>query len=269
MNNDDLKTLAARDIWVLDVDDCLYDMACGLHGRIKSNIVNAFNDLAVNDPQAGVIVIKVQDLLKAQGITPPEAGKMTGPDLGHAFPPIVKALAETYPENLSANLDRFYGDDYGLITTDSDLVQAFALAAQKGIEIYIYTNGPSSPQANGNGHAQRVLLQRGFDQEAVERLRPRTYDLLMSIERGRGKPDPKSMQDFISHMKIDPRRALMADDGLKNLKTAKAFGMAALWTWTDNTEPAEQEIAAAQAMNAVRVRHTGSALLSIAQNYKG
>ena len=238
-----LDELSSKNTWAIDVDDCIYDIAYGLHSYIKQNIVRTYNSIAQHDPDPQKISIL---------------------ELGSAFPPIVRTLNEVKNSNFFEYLDQFYGDKYDKIEPDTDLVHAFSIAHKKGININIYTNGPSSPVEGISSHLQKILHQRGFKDHMIEHLRKKTYDLLMQIRDGYGKPSPMSMQNFFKFSGAKPEETLMADDSLQNLKTASDFGVAPIWTWTSDQKPIDTDIEIAKNINAPRVRKTGAALLEIA-----
>jgi phosphoglycolate phosphatase-like HAD superfamily hydrolase len=260
-----LARLAQKSEWVLDVDDCMYDIDTGLHDFIKGNIVGVFNDVARSDAQGQAIRTRLRGLV---GESVRDIANVTADELGTAFPPIVQTLAEIYPDRLFDYINRFYGDSYAQVPGCARLVEAFRVAGEKGIGIHFYTNGPSSPIAGEVSHLQQVMARRGFESEAIEAMRGRTYDLLMSIRAGRGKPTAEGMRDFLEFSGIDPRNAFMADDGPKNLKTAKEAGMDALWTWTSDRAPKESDVALAETLGIPRVRDAGAALLRIAQAHR-
>ncbi len=259
-----LDELSSKNTWAIDVDDCIYDIACGLHSYIKQNIVRTYNSIAQHDPNRQAIAQTLSNILKTQNITIEDPQKISILELGSAFPPIVRALNEVKNSNFFEYLDQFYGDKYDKIEPDTDLVHAFSIAHKKGININIYTNGPSSPVEGISSHLQKILHQRGFNDHMIEHLRKKTYDLLMQIRDGYGKPSPMSMQNFFKFSGAKPEKTLMADDSLQNLKTASDFGVAPIWTWTSDQKPIDTDIEIAKNINAPRVRKTGAALLEIA-----
>lgn len=263
-----LNDFATRSAWVLDVDDAMYSIECGLHDYIKENITRVYNDVAVTDPNKDQIVSHLQKVLKAQGHKVEDPSCIKPEELGVAFPAIVQTLNDIYPDTLFTYLNDFYGDQYDRIKQDSNLVKAFQTAHDKGIKIYFYTNGPSSPVKGEISHLQKVMKQRGFDDKMIEYMRSRTYDLLMSVQAGRGKPSAEGMQDFLKFSGINPKEALMADDGPKNLVPAAELGMLTLWTWTTSKAPKANDVKIAEDIGSIRVRDTGKALLQIAQTYK-
>lgn len=263
-NDTKLIEYAAKKWWVVDVDDCLYDIACGLHSEIKRNIVNTFNRISAYDPDGKKIVARLDQILTQQNNSIANPEEITADELGVAFPPIVQTLSELKQAKLFDYLNQFYGDEYHRIRPSRDLVRAFEIAAEKGIKIYFYTNGPSSPAANEISHLQNVMKQRGFSDNIIEAMRPNTYDLLMSIKAGFGKPTIQGMKNFLEFSKVNPKEALMFDDGPKNLATAHKVGISTVWTWTTDTTPKDNDIELAKHIGATRVRDTSAAMLQIA-----
>lgn len=264
----DINRFSRRSTWVLDVDDCLYDMACGLHENIKNNIIRVYAQMAANDEKGTALKHIVGEILSQQGYQVESLDRITKDELGYAFPAIVQASQSLYPDSFHQIMDQFYGDDYHLIKPDRELIDAFNIAISKGIQIYLYTNGPSSSELKRDLHVQKILQSHGCDDDFINQMRGRCYDLLMSVAAGFGKPSPQGMQHMIQAMKINPYHALMADDGIKNLKTAHECGMAVLWTWTHDKPPSEKDKNIANVIQAPRVRLTGHALKHIALAYK-
>lgn len=259
-----VKRLGQCDFWVLDVDDMMYRIDSGLHALIKGNIVDSFNQLSKKDKNRKDIQARFRVNLEKAGHKLGNPMDIQQAELGVAFPAIVQTVSELLPDKLPMYLDRFYGSRYDLIKPDADLVSAFDIARGKGVEIFFYTNGPSSKDASQDAHVQRVLRAVGFKTPTIDFMRRRTYDLLDSVKAGCGKPTRKSMHDFIEFSNVEPRRAFMADDGPKNLIAAADVGMQTLWTWTTTEAPAPRDVVMAKTIGAIKTQNTGAALLKIA-----
>lgn len=257
ISTDFLHECRGRRTWIIDVDDTLYPMSSGLHQRIKSNIVEAYSKLAKADKN---LVDRVADILDQQKIFLSDASNISHADLGVAFPPIVQAVQELYENELDAYLRQFYGNDYGLICPDARLTKAFQQAHNKGIDIYFYTNGPWQ-------HVEKVMQNLGFQADMITMMRERTFDLLDSVKRGRGKPTVESMHDFLYHFNIDPKDALFIDDDIKNLVTASKTGIKPVWAWTqDKPQPEQSDIEVSQSIQAQRIRYPGEFLEMLTAN---
>lgn len=264
LDKNQIDAFAAKSAWVLDVDDCLYDMDCGLHDFIKENIVRTFNEIAVNMPQGPVLVARLEEILATHQLSVQNSSAITPQELGVAFPPIVRAIEDIAPDEFGRYMDAFYGDRYKLIIPDPELADAFYKAQASGVDIFFYTNGPSGKTPGSRLHVQKVLERQGLDADFIESARARTYDLEMATQAGRGKPTAEGMRDFLGFAGIKPGDALMADDQVKNLKTARDAGLKALWTWTTARPPLTADADAAVQLDIPRVRHTGNALRQIA-----
>lgn len=248
-----LDRFASKTHWVLDVDDCLYDMSCGLHQAIKSNIVNAFNRAANTLPNGKDLRARLYD---ATGLD-----TVSENTLAQTFMPMSRILSDMYPEHMDTLVPEFYGNSYNVLRTDSQLVRSFMLAKMKGITVHLYTNGPTY-------NAEKVLKHLGVHGTLAKDIMDRCYDLLMSTAAGHGKPDAKGMENFLEFSGIDPTTAFMADDTIHNLKTAADYGIAPLWTWTTDIEPSHEQDEIAKSIDATRVRYTGPVLLRIANAYR-
>lgn len=264
LNKSQIEEFAAKSTWVLDVDDCLYDIDCGLHDFIKENIIRTFNELAANKSRGSALVSRLEEILVAQNLSVKNPRNITREELGLAFPPIVRAIEDVAPGEFDRYMEAFYGDRYKLIVPDPALVDAFYKAQASDVEIFFYTNGPSGKTPGSRLHVQKVLERHGFDTAFIEDTRTCTYDLQMGTHAGRGKPTVEGMQDFLNFSGIDPNCALMADDQVKNLKTARDAGLKALWTWTAARPPLTTDMDLAGQLDIPRVRHTGNTLRQIA-----
>jgi FMN phosphatase YigB (HAD superfamily) len=264
LNQHEAEEFAAKSAWVLDVDDCLYDIDDGLHDFIQGNITTTFNNLVSGTAFGQDVVARFEQLIIGQGVSVVDPRHIERTDLSVAFPLIVRAIQDAAPTQFDECMAAFYGDRYDLIEPEPKLVDAFRQAQAKGVAIFFYTNGPSGNKPGSHLHLQKVLQRRGFDSAFIELSRARAYDLQMSVRAGRGKPTPKGMRDFLDYSGIDPHDALMADDQIKNLKTAHDAGLKSLWTWTTNRVPPAADTDIACGIGAVRVRHTADTLHQIA-----
>ena len=98
------------------------------------------------------------------------------------------------------------------VTADPQLVAAMdALPGRK----FIFTNA-------GEDYARRVLDRLGL---------ANAFDGLHDIHAMNyvPKPDPGAYAAICARHEIDPRRALFADDMVRNLKPARAIGITTLW----------------------------------------
>jgi len=98
------------------------------------------------------------------------------------------------------------------LVPDPDL--AVAITRLPGRKI-VHTNG-------ARGHAARVLAARGLQG---------LFDAVYAIEDKAlvAKPRPEAYQRIAELDGLDPRRAVMIEDEVRNLEVPKALGMATVW----------------------------------------
>jgi len=258
-------------VWILDVDDCLYHMdniknpgQPGLHQRVKDSITSNWNTHASPALKAALATH-----IQAAAAQFPEAAhidpmNLQAQDLKIFYPYLLTAIKETDPANIRQWISVFYGDYYAeCLAPDPVLVEALRTARQAGIRVLLYTNGPSNPTPGQDCHVQKVLRALGVDEIEIDALRPETQDLIISENEGFAKPHPQSMENFIKRFGINPAEALMADDSPPNLVTAHKAGILPIWTWTSDTAPAAKDIEAMRGI-ALQVRDTAVMLLQIA-----
>ena len=107
----------------------------------------------------------------------------------------------------------FLGDvhlaDHSVLTADKALrAQIAALPGQR----IIFTNG-------GGGHAERVLTSLGLAD---------VFDGVFDIETAglSPKPQPEAYHRLVERYSLDPRKAILIEDTLRNLEPAHAMGFA-------------------------------------------
>ncbi len=107
----------------------------------------------------------------------------------------------------------FLGDvhlaDHSVLTADKALrAQIAALPGQR----IIFTNG-------GGGHAERVLTSLGLAD---------VFDGVFDIETAglSPKPQPEAYHRLVERFSLDPRKAILIEDTLRNLEPAHAMGFA-------------------------------------------
>jgi putative hydrolase of the HAD superfamily len=87
----------------------------------------------------------------------------------------------------------------------------------------LYSNGPAR-------YAGAILEITGMT---------RLFDAVYSVESTRFQPKPsaKGFRVLLQAEKINPRRAIMVDDSLDNLATAKRLGMKTVWVSRNTRQP--------------------------------
>jgi FMN phosphatase YigB (HAD superfamily) len=250
-NNRIWQELASKGTFVFDVDDTLYRMDSGFHNGVKSRICADANATPDIRNKAKGWLGEDRDFLPQ--------------DLGTIFPLIVMEYNRKGDQFLEAYFEKVYGNDYTEITPDPRLVNAILQLEKSGKRIVLDTSGPSSSDPSKDMHVQKVLKRLGFDDAFVNRLRGNTYDLIMSVKDGAGKPTKECLDNFLKTLKVDPSDAVFFDDGVKNLETAVDAGMKGVWNWTTKTPPDIKDVTVADSLGVILVQNTGFAVDCIAK----
>lgn len=239
----------SKNTFILDIDDTLYHMDCRLHDRIKKRIC----DHANKTPE---LRSRVFAWLGEDRVILPE-------DLGIIFPSIVATYQTHYPQKLEEYLDEVYGDDYHFIQPDPPLVQTILMADELGKQLVIYSNSPSSQEIHKDFHVQKVLRRLGFPPVFVDKMRLKSYDLLLAVQQGAGKPTLEGMKKFVDYMKIDPADAVFLDDFLASLAAGQSLGMECLWIWNSASSPKLSELAKAKELGINKSESAAQAIHSL------
>lgn len=251
-SQDDVRKLATRTNWILDIDDCVYTIDGGLHDRIKKRIVEQANE----DPD---ILCLLPDILG-------EDRALKATDLGAAFPKIVAEVKSRGPDALQAYYKSVYefsavsGHD-GWILPNPALVNALMSAHYDlGKRILINTNGPWD-------HVSCVLRSLGLPFRTslsfIDDVRPNTWDLDMSLEMQTGKPDDRQADLFIRHFGIDPEDSILFDDGPGNLEPFARRGAVPVWTSTTSIAPGQSDLELAADIGALYVQDMGNFMFNM------
>ena len=260
--------LARSDFWVMGVDDLMYPADTGFTARLRENIAGSFNHMVRKDKNRRELTAAFARNLERSGCRLANPAAVKPAELALALPALVQTLGELRPESLPETLGRLYGTDYSAVPADAGLVEAFDTARRKEVEIFIYTDTPSGKQKGEKLHVQRVLEAVGFDQEMIDYLRPRTYDLLDAVRAGHAasfaRHSPVALRSFMSFAGIVPQRTLMADASLRRLEAGARAGCEALWVWNSEREKSPAEVSRARLIGAATTRHSGIALQRIA-----
>ncbi|HEV7661443.1 MAG TPA: pyrimidine 5'-nucleotidase [Allosphingosinicella sp.] len=183
--------LAHIESWIFDLDNSLYPHDCNLFELI---------DLRMGE--------YIQRLL---GVDAVEARRVQKEHF-HAHGTTLAGLMASHGVEPGEFLDFVHDVDLARVTADPALVVALdALPGRK----FVFTNASEA-------YARRVLERLGL---------ANAFDGMHDIHAMAyiPKPDPSGYRAICDLHGIDPRRALFADDMVRNLKPAKAIGMTTLW----------------------------------------
>ncbi len=261
-----LSALAAKDIWILDVDGFMYEIDSLFSKKLYPLIARNFNLMLNKDP----LLLSHFKAWLGKNYALSDVQEITAANLKAAYVPIIQTFIQMAGSGSAAvYMDELYGHGDELIDPDPRLVRAFVLAKSKGVEIFFNSNGPSGKNADENLHTQRIMKALGFDQEMIEYMRSRTWNIVDAVRAGRQKGNPDSIcNDFFPFAGItDSKKAFMADDGVKHLVAASEVGLLTIWAWTSDSNPKPAEIDAAKEIGAVRIRNVGETLLQIADRH--
>jgi putative hydrolase of the HAD superfamily len=191
VNNAFPSFAADADCWVFDLDNTLYPASADLFGLMDGRMAAFVSRVTGADAQEAKLIQK--RFFREHGTT--LSGLMANHDVD---PHEYLAFVHDIP------LDRL----------EPDATLAKAIDALPGRKI-IFTNADEP-------YARRVLEKRGLADcfEAMFDIHDAAYA---------PKPDPAAYDRFCADHAIDPARAIMFEDMARNLKPAKALGMATVW----------------------------------------
>ena len=179
------------DDWVFDLDNCLYPASSGLFTRIDARM-NAYIRRLLNVDETEAHKVQ-KSHFRQHGTTLAGLMKEHGVD-PHDF------LADVHDIDLDA------------IGPDARLAEGLGrLPGRK----FVFTNGDEP-------YARRVLGRLGVEEQ---------FDAVHCILANDLKPKPESYgyHLLLERFAIEPTRALLVEDMVKNLAPAKALGMTTIW----------------------------------------
>lgn len=177
--------------WIFDLDNTLYHPSARLFDQINLRMTGfIMRELGVSRAEA--------DRLR-RGYWQRHGATLRGLVVEHGIDPEA-FLAEVHAIDLSA------------LTPDADLAEALGRLPGRRI---VHTNG-------GRAHAARVLAARGLEG---------MFDAVYGIEDKALMPKPRreAYDRIIDLAGLDPARAAMIEDDVRNLEVPKALGMATVW----------------------------------------
>lgn len=190
-----MTTLDHIDAWVFDLDNTLYSGDARFFAQIDKKMTAFISDF-LDMPPTEARVLQKQYLVE--------------------YGTSLSGLMAVHDMDPAAFLHHVHDIDLGMLTPDPSLRQGIeALPGRK----FIFTNGSRL-------HAKNVGEHLGL------------YDLfdgVFAIEDTDYVPKPKQApyDQFISAFDINPARAFMAEDSVRNLEVPKSMGMSTLLITSD------------------------------------
>ncbi|GGY18698.1 pyrimidine 5'-nucleotidase [Paludibacterium paludis] len=187
--------------WIFDLDNTLHNASHGVFPRINQLMLGyIMRHLGLDADSANALR---QYYYQHYGAT------LRGMALHHHVDPAT-FLEETHP--LSALEPEL------VIQSES----ARVLARLPGRKLML-SNGPQA-------YIERVAQRMGFE---------RHFEDMYGIERVNyiTKPDARAFLRVLGQEKLDPRRCVMVEDSLDNLRTARKLGMKTVWISSETRRP--------------------------------
>jgi putative hydrolase of the HAD superfamily len=177
--------------WIFDLDNCPYPASTGLFGLI--------------DERMGAYIERLL------GCGPDEAKRVQKAHF-HEHGTTLAGLMKEHGIDPHEFLDDVHDIPLDIIRVDERLA---SLLPRLPGRRFVFTNGDAP-------YARRVLAAIGVNEHFAD-----LHDIHATGYRP--KPDPHGYALLCERFAIDPARALLADDMVKNLAPAKALGMTTIW----------------------------------------
>ncbi|WP_420142076.1 pyrimidine 5'-nucleotidase [Sphingomonas sp.] len=184
-------SLAHIDAWIFDLDNTLYPASCDLFGLI---------DRRMTDYVARITGLPREEAYRLQkGYFREHGTTLSGLIAEHGVDP-------------HHFLEDVHAIEMDVLQEDRRLIEAIARLPGRKL---IFTNGDAP-------YARRVLARVGLSEsfEAIHDIHAMAYE---------PKPAAAAYASMVQAFRIDPARALFADDMARNLKPAKTLGLTTLW----------------------------------------
>ena len=180
-----------NDVWVFDLDNTLYSAKCNLFAQIDKKIGDYVKN-TLGLPAAEARVIQKSYLLK-YGTT-------------------LKGLMENHTVDVDHYLDNVHDIDFSPVKPDNKL--RAALLKLKGRKI-VFTNA-SAP------YSSEILKRLG-----IEDIFEGVFDIVAADLLP--KPTHSVYEKFLKDYDVNPHKAVMFEDMVRNLKPAHQLGMGTVW----------------------------------------
>ena len=183
--------LSHVETWIFDLDNTLYHPSARLFDQINARMTGfIMRELGVSRAEATGLR---QRYWQRHGTT-------------------LRGLIDNHGIEPARFLDEAHDIDLSALKPDTDLTAA--IHRLPGTRI-VHTNGARS-------HAARVLAARGLEE---------VFDAVYAIEDKAlvPKPQPDAYDRVIRLSGLEPTRAAMVEDDVRNLEVPKALGMATVW----------------------------------------
>jgi len=177
--------------WIFDLDNTLYPASCNLFAQVDRRMGQFIQTLLDLDPLAAKALQK--RYWREHGTT-------------------LRGLMNEHRVDPLHFMDYVHDIDLGVVPHSLPLDRALGRLPGRKV---IFTNGSV-------GHAERVLKARGIASHFDG-----IFDIVASDYRP--KPDPEPYDWLCRRFRIEPRRAVMVEDMVRNLLPAHAMGMGTVW----------------------------------------
>jgi putative hydrolase of the HAD superfamily len=183
--------LAHIDAWIFDLDNTLYPASCDLFGLIDARMTD--------------YVARISGL-------PRDAAYQLQKSYFRAHGTTLSGLIADFGVDPHHFLEDVHAIEMDVLAEDRRLIDAIARLPGRKL---IFTNGDAP-------YARRVLDRCGLSDsfEAIHDIHAMAYQ---------PKPAAAAYASMVQAFRIDPTRALFADDMARNLAPAKALGLTTVW----------------------------------------
>jgi len=190
---------AQIETWIFDLGNTLYHPSARLFDQINARMTGfIMRELGVSREAANALRQRYWD---QHGAT-------------------LRGLIDEHGIDPARFLDDVHTIDLSTLTPDADLAEA--VRRLPGTRM-VHTNG-------ARAHVERVLAARGLSG---------TFDAIYAIEDKAlvPKPRPDAYRRIVQLSDVDPARAVMIEDDVRNLEVPMALGMATVWLCHGQADP--------------------------------